>query len=116
MLNLYKLLFFLTIFTGIYSNSILTFISLNTTNIFNKAIFLDISNLYIVGNDGVFLELTHTNNNWVIYKRDVIQYDGDNVVGLPYYVEIQSIDIAYTEDQDDDIEGLDDLNLYLEEN
>ena len=34
------LLFFLTIFTGIYSNSILTFISLNTTNIFNKAIFL----------------------------------------------------------------------------
>ena len=48
--------------------------------------------------------------------RDVIQYDGDNVVGLPYYVEIQSIDIAYTEDQDDDIEGLDDLNLYLEEN
>ena len=48
--------------------------------------------------------------------RDVIQYDGDNVVGLPYYVDIQLINIAYSEDQDDDIEGLDDLNLYLEEN
>ena len=42
---------------------------------FNKAVFLDSSNLYIVGNDGVFLELNYTNNNWVIYKRDVIQYD-----------------------------------------
>jgi hypothetical protein len=42
---------------------------------FNKAIFLDNNNLYIVGNNGVFLELTYTNNNWVIYKRDVIQYD-----------------------------------------
>lgn len=42
---------------------------------FTKAAFLDINNLYIVGNDGVFLELTYTNNNWVIYKRDVIQYD-----------------------------------------
>jgi len=42
---------------------------------FNKAVFLDINNLYIVGNDGVFLELTYTNSNWIIYKRDVIQYD-----------------------------------------
>jgi len=42
---------------------------------FNKAVFLDINNLYIVGNNGVFLELTYTNSNWIIYKRDVIQYD-----------------------------------------
>ena len=42
---------------------------------FNKAVFLDISNLYIVGNNGVFLELTYTNSNWIIYKRDVIQND-----------------------------------------
>jgi hypothetical protein len=42
---------------------------------FNKAVFLDINNLYIVGNDGVFLELSYTNSNWIIYKRDVIQYD-----------------------------------------
>ena len=42
---------------------------------FNKAVFLDINNLYIVGNDGLFLELNYTNSNWIIYKRDVIQYD-----------------------------------------
>ena len=42
---------------------------------YNKAVFLDSNNLYVVGNDGVFLELNYTNNNWIIYKRDIIQYD-----------------------------------------
>lgn len=48
-----------------------------SSHYYNKAIFYSSSNIYIIGNSGVFLELKEDINGWDVYKRRVSRFIDD---------------------------------------
>ena len=45
------------------------------TYMYNKVVFYDLNTVYLVGNLGVFIELTYTNGNWELYDRSLSRID-----------------------------------------